>query len=47
MTNLAGHDLPTDRCLRQGRPRPADLLHRLHHQGLRAAVAGPRTTTPA
>ena len=31
-----------DRGLRQGRPRPADLLHLLHHQGLRAAVRRPQ-----
>ena len=30
------------RRLRQGRPRPADLLHLLHHQGLRAAVRRPQ-----
>ena len=30
------------RGVRQGRPRPADLLHRLHHQGLRPAVRRPQ-----
>ena len=30
------------RGLRQGRSRPADLLHLLHHQGLRAAVRRPQ-----
>ena len=30
------------RRLRRGRPRPADLLHLLHHQGFRAAVRRPQ-----
>ncbi len=43
MNNLAGHDLPSlHRRLRGDRPRPADLLHRLHGQGLRPAVRRPQ-----
>ena len=43
MTNLAGHDLPTLlQAFARDRPRPPDLLHRLHHQRLRTSLRRPQ-----
>ena len=43
MNNLGGHDLPSLlEAFDSDRPRPADLLHLLHHQGLRPAVRRPQ-----
>ena len=43
MNNLGGHDLPSLlEAFDRHRPRPADLLHRLHGQGLRPAVRRPQ-----
>ena len=43
MTNLAGHDMEAVLDAFHGVDRrPADLLHRLHDQGLRAAVRRPQ-----
>ena len=43
MNNLGGHDLPSMvEAFGRDRSRPADLLHRLHGQGLRAAVRRPQ-----
>ena len=43
MNNLGGHDLHNDsRRAARDQARQADLLHRLHHQGLRPAVRRPQ-----
>ena len=43
MTNLAGHDMELGaRRLPRRHRRPADLLHRLHDQGLRPALRRPQ-----
>ena len=43
MTNLGGHDLQAIlEAFDERADRPAGLLHRLHHQGLRPAVPGPQ-----
>ena len=43
MNNLGGHDLPSIvEAFDSDRPRSADLLHRLHGQGLRPAARRPQ-----